>query len=173
MKIFIRDCYRTLLDILLNSESNYHVLFGTPGVGKSHFALYFVYTLIRLGIPFIFDSNYSEEKVKFYMLKSDGYLVCNDITSILDELGDQFFWYVVDGCQPRVFLDNKNSKCLFIDAANLKDHLTFSSQYFFPCWTLDEIEKCNYIIMKLTVCWYIRTKTFPIYWWNDLSFCLN
>jgi hypothetical protein len=129
-------------------------LFGTPGIGKSHFALYFVYSLIRQGIPFIFDSNYSEEKVNFYMLSSDGYLVRNDITSILDELGDQFFWYVVDGCQPREFIDNKNSKCFFIDtakASNLKDYQTFSRKYFLPCWTLDEIKQCKYIIMKLTI----------------------
>ena len=84
-KIFIRDCYRTLVNILLNSKTASHVLFGTPGIGKSHFAIYFVYKLIKLGTPFIIDSSYSGVESKVYLLKSDGYLVRDDVESILKE----------------------------------------------------------------------------------------
>ena len=154
-KIFIRDCYRTLVKLLLNSKDKKNVLIGTPGIGKSHFALYFVYKLIKHGIPFVFDTDYNEDKENFFLLKSDGNLVCKSVTAIKDELNNQLCWYVVDGREPRDFSPlNTNLKCFYIDtskASKLKKHLERSmdsSIYHFPCWTLDEIKECNYIIIK-------------------------
>lgn len=82
-RILIRGSYRKLASLLRGTNSDpANVLIGTPAVDKSHFAFYFVYTLIRLGIPVVFD------KVNYYLFNSDCFLVCDNLKAIRHELGD-------------------------------------------------------------------------------------
>jgi hypothetical protein len=124
------------------------LVIGTPGVGKSHFSLYFVYRLIQLGTMVVFDTAYNDEKVNYFLFKPDGYLVCADMKTILNEIGNNMCWYVVDGCGPRDFA-HELMKMLTVDtskAQQAKDYQKANrdaTKFFMPCWDWSEINDCK------------------------------
>jgi len=147
-RIFIRSSYQKLLAKLSDENvSCVNILVGTPGIGKSHFGIYFAYTLIQRGIPFVLDTSYSSSD-NFFFFKPGGDIILSDREATLSEIS-QFdkVWYISDGCQPRD-LDHKLIKNLYIDTSkmgNVDDYckkVTNSSRFFLPCWELDEIKTC-------------------------------
>lgn len=148
-RIFIRSSYQKLLAKLSDENvSCVNILVGTPGIGKSHFGIYFAYTLIQRGIPFVLDTSYSSSD-NFFFFKPGGDIILSDRETTLSEIS-QFdkVWYISDGCQPRD-LDHKSIKNLYIDTSkmgNVDDYckkVTNSSRFFLPCWELDEIKTCT------------------------------
>lgn len=157
-QIFIRSSYQTLLSKLLERKET-SILIGTPGIGKSHFALYFAYSLIQRGIPFVLDTAYSGAKDNFFFFNPDGYIVFSDQDSILLEISKfKFVWYIVDGCEPRD-LDHPSINQFYIDSAKMQKVKDFhkahigSPRFCLPCWELDEINtcRCNHLSSTVTI----------------------
>lgn len=151
-KIFIIPSYIQLLSLITTGEDKAFEVLGTPGVGKSHFVILFAYFLIKRGIPFIFDAEYTDDKHNFYLLKSDGDLVCANLKAIREELDAcQECWYIVDGCKLREF-SCSNMKMLFVDTSKASNMRYFqrnhpeAPRYYLPCWNIDELKSCMYIV---------------------------
>jgi hypothetical protein len=141
-KIFIRSCYRTLLSKLNSNTDKPSILVGTPGIGKSHFALYFAYSLIKRGIPFLIDTDYNDDGNNFVFFNPNGDIVVSDLNALNLEISKfDFVWLIVDSSVPRI-------NQLYIDSSAKMDQskgftkTNFDSlKFYLPCWDLDEIKK--------------------------------
>jgi hypothetical protein len=56
-KIFVRDCYSDLYEIVMNSDIDSTLITGTPGIGKSFCAFYFMWRLLSEGKTVIYQHN--------------------------------------------------------------------------------------------------------------------
>ena len=148
-QIFIRSCYRTLLSKLNSNTDKPSILVGTPGIGKSHFVLYFAYSLIKRGIPFVIETDYNDEGKNFVFFNPNGDLVVSDLNALNLEISKfDFAWYIMDGCAPRI-LNLQPITQLYIYSEKMEQSKGFtkthigSPQFYLPCWQLNEIKKCR------------------------------
>jgi DNA replication protein DnaC len=56
-KIYIRDCYSDLYELVMNSDIHSTLITGTPGIGKSICAFYFMWRLLSEGKTVIYQQD--------------------------------------------------------------------------------------------------------------------
>lgn len=149
-KIFVRNCYKEVFDLLLDSISNNRKNFcisGTPGIGKS---LFFIYILHRL----LTDSVWKPKRIVYhcetsiYVYDLDEKIVSEftdtDIKSNLVRVEDSL--YVVDGSKTSYI----RSTCvtIFISSPRSEFYKTYKTQshaieWCLPTWSTEEIRDCK------------------------------
>lgn len=64
-EVFIRESYARLYDNLAKTVAEDFFITGTPGIGKSFFAFYLMYKLIKEGKSFIYEPKLNEDVTLF------------------------------------------------------------------------------------------------------------
>ncbi|RHZ77089.1 hypothetical protein Glove_186g10 [Diversispora epigaea] len=139
--LFIRKCYRQLLQIVFDEKIRRLRITGNPGIGKTFFAYYILYMLAQrkeiiiynscaMKSPIVFD-----KKKAFFVYKAnvlDSYLINPNV------------WYIVDDKRP----EQVNAKTILVCSPR-NDHYRNFDKYlettirYVPVWSWEEIEKCR------------------------------
>lgn len=121
---------------------------GTPGIGKSMFAIYVMALLCKKPVgerPTIVFHHHKYKSV-FFVLSPDNSVVIKNATGI-SELANPTTWYIVDGEKPelgysaacRVLLVTSPRRDIYKELK--KEHRTLSR--YMPLFSLEEIEECG------------------------------
>lgn len=138
--IYVRKCYEDLAKLVRECEKSKVLLIGTPGIGKTAFADYFMWCLAKDGISFVCEGRGESASkhsggMKTYVpdIKQPGLFSDN-------------MWYIVDGQEPTL---NRGIKghTLLVTSPNRANWYQWSKTgcniLFAPLWSYDEIEKCR------------------------------
>ncbi|OAJ36810.1 hypothetical protein, variant 4 [Batrachochytrium dendrobatidis JEL423] len=153
-KLYVRECYKDVFELLLKHISpsmESFAISGTPGIGKS---LFFVYILYRLMDDFAEKTLSLKPNRIVYQMGST--YKCFDlqqqlVTRTTEFDAEELVWkqdtfYVIDGRTSEPLA----SSCivLFISSPRSEWYKEFVKQkmakeWYFPVWTLDELQTCR------------------------------
>ncbi|RGB23711.1 hypothetical protein C1646_527493 [Rhizophagus diaphanus] len=143
--LFIRSCYRHLLDIVLDNNSSVRnlIITGNPGIGKTYFGYYLLYNLIQRNQTVMYDSHSTGHVIVFDQEAFYLYEVLNadQIRAFLSNANN---WYIVDGKEPqkataKTILVCSPKKAIFKEFEKFQ----LSSTRYMPVWSYAEISKCK------------------------------
>ncbi|RHZ85215.1 hypothetical protein Glove_69g70 [Diversispora epigaea] len=139
--LYIRKCYRDLLEIVFDENIRKLRVTGNPGIGKTFFAYYLLYILAKREEIIIYNSCVNQCPIAFD--KEKAFRVYE--TDVLDSyLCDKSVWYIVDGKEPK----SVKAKTILLCSPR-KDHYKNFDKYvgttirYMPVWSPEEIEACR------------------------------
>ncbi|KAG5188725.1 hypothetical protein JKP88DRAFT_267525 [Tribonema minus] len=144
--ILIRECWPAFRDCVLEDEYA-NIVAGTPGVGKSWFAWWFMACLLRgtkgrAPLPFVV---YQRRANQSFLLQRDGCVFRGSAVAFeshVTELGPDA-WLIFDGLQPEdlvkhhVLVISSPRPSVYKDLVDGGAHTRFM-----PIWTWEEIQLC-------------------------------
>ncbi len=144
--IFVRECYKKLVEFIDRAKTQKFLLLGDAGMGKTHFSYYFLHYLIGQGQSFIYES--ANNKMIYFFDSSNRQLYTSSCAAEVEKLlNDARFWYIVDGQRPSCSI-NVAAKILLISSyqkENYHFYATFHlvNCYHMSCWSLKELIDCK------------------------------
>jgi hypothetical protein len=146
-KIYIRECYKELYEIIKSKSSNYFSILGTPGIGKTCFGLYCMYRLLEDKKNIVYQNSVFGENVFIYFsyFTKEVYIT-NGYSSIVPFLNDKKGTiYVCDAVKPIIF--EKGTTILVTSTRReiYKNYHKFGTSVvrYMPVWTLEELMKLS------------------------------
>lgn len=145
--LFKRDFYDRFVDVFARKfenrargtkNGNRILVMGTPGIGKSSFALYAVWRALQMGKTVVYQHHGTPDEYKVLTPKSGVVRVVMK-PSKPEELADPNAVFVVDGMTPV----DAAAFTLFVSSPNRQRTYEWSkaaTTYFFPTWTLNELK---------------------------------
>ncbi|KAJ3392603.1 hypothetical protein HDU84_003852 [Entophlyctis sp. JEL0112] len=145
VKIFVRVCYKDVFALLMKgieSGSESFAISGTSGVGKSLFFIYILYRLMEDKSKFGSASSLTSSSSRFNP-KRISHLEAARIVREPDT------FYIIDGSGS----EPASSSCITLFIASSRSSRSdrykgfvkqkSATQWYFPTWTLDELESCR------------------------------
>lgn len=144
-KLFIRNCYKDLLNAVRNQQIRKLRISGNPGIGKTFFGYYLLYNLLKNDATVVYDLHTMKNDIILFKDGKGFYL--NEIldhNTVRDYLHDEKTWYIVDGKQP----NNSSVAKTILITSPMKDHYHDfdkgnSSIRIMPVWSVEEIDYCR------------------------------
>ncbi|PKK70556.1 hypothetical protein RhiirC2_459882 [Rhizophagus irregularis] len=100
-RMFIRNCYKDLLDIVSKPEIRNLRISGNPGVGKTFFGYYLLYDLLTKDKTIVYELHTMKGSVILFKEGKGFYLSeAIDHKIIRNYLYKKDTWYIVDGKKP-------------------------------------------------------------------------
>ncbi|RHZ77618.1 hypothetical protein Glove_174g112 [Diversispora epigaea] len=137
--IYIRKCYRDLLEIVFDKNIRRIRISGNPGIGKSVFTYYILYKLAQLNKTIVYNHLGStfiifEKEKAFYVNKS----------VMREYIHSQDVWYIVDATEP----EKVKAKTILVCSPRLDHYRNFDKYVgatirYMPIWSWEEIEICK------------------------------
>ena len=148
--IFIRPCYKKLYEMMekkLQTENNV-ILTGTPGIGKSYFALYWLFLAVKNQRTVLYEEGPKSSR-NCYLWSRGEQLVSeaeeNPCLEFSGYLKDPKVLHLVDSRRnPR---SNMNCQTIVFSSPREENFHDFwklgAVMFFMPLWSLDELEECR------------------------------
>ncbi|GIL83627.1 hypothetical protein Vretifemale_12295 [Volvox reticuliferus] len=147
--LLVRHCYRDLFDQMMDLHSSgtkrRFCITGTPGIGKSFFAVVLMGWLVKEKKvrTIVFDTAGSRYLFTFYgmnVIVKEG-----NQNDFRDKLNNSATWWIIDMGPAR---DVCEASTVLLASHNLDQYLTLlnlrvATALHMPLWTDDEIEKCR------------------------------
>ncbi|RHZ71434.1 hypothetical protein Glove_258g43 [Diversispora epigaea] len=139
--LYIRKCYRDLLEIVFDENIRKLRITGNPGIGKTFFAYYLLYMLAKREKIIIYNSCASRYPIAFDKEKAFRVYEADVLDSYLCE---QSVWYIVDSKEP----ESVKAKTILLCSPR-KDHYKNFDKYvgttirYMSVWSPEEIEACR------------------------------
>lgn len=139
--VYIRQCYRRLLELITEAESTSKcinirpsvLVLSDPGMGKTFFTFYLIHYLLST-VEFkdtaniVFD--YVENKYTYFYEAATGTIGhTDDAVQVEHLLRSNATWYIVDGCQPK--MPSRNIRARVVLLCSFRKHNYFSYEKFF------------------------------------------
>ncbi|GIL67898.1 hypothetical protein Vafri_21113 [Volvox africanus] len=149
--LYVRPCYRGIFDQMMELYSspytiNQFLIAGTPGIGKSFFAIVLMGWLVmeKKVTSIVFDSY--ETRYLFMFKGTDVDVVEGNKMDFKDVIDDDTAWWILDMDDP--VIDDRDANIVLLSSPDLKRYNKFvklpsSTTLYMPIWTDDEIEKCR------------------------------
>ncbi|GIL63338.1 hypothetical protein Vafri_17298 [Volvox africanus] len=146
--LLVRHCYRGIFDRMMGLHSSNgkkrFVITGTPGIGKSFFAVVLMGWLVQeMGVS-TFLVEFQAKRYLFTREGTDKKVEVGSITDFMAELEDPLTWWIVD-----MGKGEEVPACTVLlaspDQQRYKEFLKFpgSSKLYMPVWSNEEIEECR------------------------------
>jgi hypothetical protein len=138
-RIMVRESYENIYDLIsANVRNNFkdHLVTGVPGIGKSHFCLYFLWRYIteNPGSPILFESSLN---MIYYLSPSNSFMTTRIVCTNLQ------YPYLVDFrevCEPAPTIGLFTVVFSSPDPKRYKQMMKGrASRYVMPVWTLEEL----------------------------------
>ncbi|RHZ71427.1 hypothetical protein Glove_258g33 [Diversispora epigaea] len=138
--LYIRKCYRDLLEIVFDENIRKLRITGNPGIGKTFFAYYLLYMLAKREEIIIYNCCANQYPIAFD--KEKAFVVYE--AELYSYLCDKSIWYIVDSKEPK----SVKAKTILLCSPR-KDHYKNFDKYvgttirYMPVWSPEEIEACR------------------------------
>jgi hypothetical protein len=140
-RLFVRECYLELLDLVLSGGKNVLVR-GTPGIGKTHFSFLLILRLIAEGKTVVYERKSRDRAFLFSPTEVKSGRRFTDF----DEVGSKDTFLILDA----INVDVINAKTILVSSPNENNFHDFvkkidvtKDSYYMPPWSLEEILDCN------------------------------
>ncbi|GBC25389.2 hypothetical protein GLOIN_2v1886436 [Rhizophagus irregularis DAOM 181602=DAOM 197198] len=147
-RLFIRNCYKDLLDIVSKPEIRNLRISGNPGVGKTFFGYYLLYDLLTKDKTIVYELHTMKGSVILFKEGKGFYLSeAIDHKIIRNYLYKKDTWYIVDGKKP---YNASVAKTILISSPMKSHYHDFDKSegdsvtiLIMPVWTWKEINYCR------------------------------
>ncbi|CAB4412663.1 unnamed protein product [Rhizophagus irregularis] len=147
-RLFIRNCYKDLLDIVLKPEIRNLRISGNPGVGKTFFGYYLLYDLLTKNKTIVYELHTMKGSVILFKEGKGFYLSEGEDHKIIrNYLYKKDTWYIVDGKKP---YNASVAKTILISSPMKSHYHDFDKSegdsvtiLIMPVWTWKEINYCR------------------------------
>lgn len=161
--IYIRSCYRRLVDLIINSDSELTnnrrrapscaLILGDPGMGKTFFSYYFMHTLMTStdnnSVNIVYDCGENRHVYSYAANTGRVSHTNEDAEKLLrsPEHADPC-WYVVDGCEPRLAGRDLRARIILLCTFRKQNYHAYEklflvNRYYMPRWSFDELRTCK------------------------------
>lgn len=157
--MFVRESYKEIFrsvseKLQETSELAGHdfIITGTPGVGKSFFALYWLFKRIRERKPVLLE--FGQEQYNCYFWEPDKEVVLGTRGDFRKQLRDPEMLYLSDAREDISFIHNCQT-VLFSSPrdSNFHDFLKSGAEmYIMPLWSMEELEVVRKRVYRKRVC---------------------
>ena len=145
--ILLRSCYFDLFELILDSlqiphDNYWHLILGSPGIGKSWFHVFCLYVLIQADVPvYIQRQGYST-----LFFKDEAYrCLVKDLEGNM--LRRSNIWHLYDRKEPPLGMPPKNI-CVVVSSPRVTSYEDYKKLchfgiLFMPLWSFAEVSKAN------------------------------
>jgi len=140
-RVFVRECYLELLDLVLNGGMDVLVR-GTPGIGKTHFSFLLILRLIAEGKTVVYERRKGAGAYLFSSTEVQSGRSFKDFR----EVGSKETFLILDA----IDVDVINARTILVSSPNESNFHDFVKKidptkdaYYMPPWSLEEILDCN------------------------------
>ncbi|GAQ92402.1 hypothetical protein KFL_010070020 [Klebsormidium nitens] len=156
--IVIRECYRTVLKKLEVLGNNFAVILsGTPGIGKSAFAVLLLHWFAKQGaqVAYRYMDRIRKDTILFFDFSNPSAINVKKASegtaywqSILDLCERPSVWLVQDGRAPRETQFPGYGRWVVLCSPNSDNYMEFvkgkhAEVWWLPVWTLEELLECR------------------------------
>ncbi|RHZ89298.1 hypothetical protein Glove_16g200 [Diversispora epigaea] len=137
--LYIRKCYRELLEIVFDENIKRLRITGNPGIGKSIFTYYILYKLAQRNKTIVYN-HLGHTFIIFEKEKA----IYVDKSVIRTYIHNPDVWYIIDATEP----EKVEAKTILVCSPR-KDHYRNFDKYvgakirYMPIWSREEIETCR------------------------------